>query len=77
MLCQCWASVADDGPTLKQPWVNASCKLGCVLLNLQCLCNTPPPPPPTVQYVYVIQIVQTGAFLAVDLAYLYCLPMQT
>ena len=22
MVSQCWASVADDGPTLKQHWVN-------------------------------------------------------
>ena len=28
MLFQCWASVEDGGPTLKQPWVNASCLLG-------------------------------------------------
>ena len=28
MLFQCWASVVDGGPTLKQHWVNASCLLG-------------------------------------------------
>ena len=28
MLFQCWASVEDVGPTLKQHWVNASCLLG-------------------------------------------------
>ena len=30
MLFQCWASVEDGGPILKQHWVNASCLLGCV-----------------------------------------------
>ena len=25
MLCQCWASVVDGGPTLTQHWVNVSC----------------------------------------------------
>ena len=25
MLFQCWASVEDDGPALKQRWVNTSC----------------------------------------------------
>ena len=25
MLFQCWSSVADGGPTLKQHWVNVSC----------------------------------------------------
>ena len=25
MLVQCWASVADDGPTLNQHWVSVSC----------------------------------------------------
>ena len=28
MLFYCWANVEDDGPTLKQHWVNASCLLG-------------------------------------------------
>ena len=28
MLFQCWASVEDGGPTLKQHRVNASCVLG-------------------------------------------------
>ena len=28
MLFQCWASVGDGGPTLKQYWVNVSCLLG-------------------------------------------------
>ena len=28
MLFQCWPSVEDDGPTLKQHWVNAPCLLG-------------------------------------------------
>ena len=28
MLIQCWASVEDGGPTLKQHWVNAPCLLG-------------------------------------------------
>ena len=28
MLFQCWASVGDGVPTLKQHWVNASCMLG-------------------------------------------------
>ena len=28
VLFQCWASVADAGPTLKQHWVNVSCLLG-------------------------------------------------
>ena len=28
MLFQCWASVEDGGPTLKQHWVNAPCLLG-------------------------------------------------
>ena len=28
MLFQCWASVEDGGPTLKQHWANASCLLG-------------------------------------------------
>ena len=28
MLLQCWASVEDGGPTLKQHWVNAPCLLG-------------------------------------------------
>ena len=27
MLIQCWASVADDGPTLYQHWMNVSCLL--------------------------------------------------
>ena len=29
---QCWASVADNGPTLKLHWVNVSCLLGCSLV---------------------------------------------
>ena len=28
MLFQCWPTVFDAGPTLKQHWVNASCLLG-------------------------------------------------
>ena len=28
MLFQCWASVEDGGPTLKQHWTNAPCLLG-------------------------------------------------
>ena len=28
MLLQCWSTVFDAGPTLKQHWVNASCLLG-------------------------------------------------
>ena len=28
MLFYCWASVADNGPTLKQHWLNVSCLLG-------------------------------------------------
>ena len=28
MLFQCWASVKDGGPTLKQHWVNTSCLMG-------------------------------------------------
>ena len=28
MLFQCWASVEDDGPTLKQHWVKVPCLLG-------------------------------------------------
>ena len=28
MLFRCWLSVEDDGPVLKQHWVNASCLLG-------------------------------------------------
>ena len=28
MLFQCWSSVEDGGPTLKQHWVNAPCLLG-------------------------------------------------
>ena len=28
MLFYCWADVKDDGPTLKQHWVNVSCLLG-------------------------------------------------
>ena len=36
MLCQCWATVGDGGPTLKQHWVNASCLLGYTsFLNVQ------------------------------------------
>ena len=27
MLGRCWASVEDGGPTMTQPWVNASCLL--------------------------------------------------
>ena len=37
MLFQCCASVADDGPPLKQHWVNASCLLGSLdLLHWYC-----------------------------------------
>ena len=28
MLAQCWASVADGGPALRQHWVNVSCLMG-------------------------------------------------
>ena len=28
MLFYCWASVADNGPTLKRHWLNVSCLLG-------------------------------------------------
>ena len=28
MLFYCWAGVADNGPTLKQHWLNVSCLLG-------------------------------------------------
>ena len=28
MLCQCWASVVDGGPTLAQHWVDVPCLLG-------------------------------------------------
>ena len=28
MLFQCWASVEDGGPTLKQHWMNVSCLPG-------------------------------------------------
>ena len=28
MLFYCWAYVENDGPTLKQHWVNVSCLLG-------------------------------------------------
>ena len=28
MLFYCWPSVVDDGPTLKQHWLNGSCLLG-------------------------------------------------
>ena len=28
MLFQCWASIEDGGPTLKQHWVNSPCLLG-------------------------------------------------
>ena len=28
MLFQCWPTVCDAVPTLKQPWVNVSCLLG-------------------------------------------------
>ena len=28
MLVKCWASVADDSPTLNQHWVSVSCLLG-------------------------------------------------
>ena len=31
-LVQCWASVADNGPTFNQPWRNVSHLLGCVNL---------------------------------------------
>ena len=31
MLAQCWASVADGGPTLYQHWVDVSCLLGPVV----------------------------------------------
>ena len=27
-LCECWASVADGGPTFNRRWVNVSCLLG-------------------------------------------------
>ena len=35
-LKQCWASLADGGPALSQPWFNVPCLLGCDLsLKLQ------------------------------------------
>ena len=37
MLFQCWVSVEDGGPTLKQNWVNALCLLGicngCIIIS--------------------------------------------
>ena len=30
MLAQCWSSVADDGPTLRQHWLNISCLLNSI-----------------------------------------------
>ena len=35
MLFQCWASVEDDGPTLKQHLVNVSCLLECPFKIIQ------------------------------------------
>ena len=32
MLFQCWSSVEDDGPTLKQHWVNSPCFKGSLQL---------------------------------------------
>ena len=37
MLVQCWASVADGGPTLHQHWVNVSCLLGIDFICFFCL----------------------------------------
>ena len=37
MLVQCWASVVDGGPTLKQHWVNFLCLLGCPVKPLHAL----------------------------------------
>ena len=34
MLFQCWASVEDGGPTLKQHRVNVSCLLGLLLKDI-------------------------------------------
>ena len=31
---QCWSTVFDAGPTLKQHWVNASCFLGSIIMWL-------------------------------------------
>ena len=33
MLYQCWTSVEDGGPTLKEHWVNTSCLLGISVLS--------------------------------------------
>ena len=33
MLFQCWPSVVDDGPTLKQHWVNVPCLPGTDLMS--------------------------------------------
>ena len=33
LLGQCWASVADDGPTLIQHWIDALCWRG-VIINM-------------------------------------------
>ena len=35
MLVQCWASVADSGPTLNQHWRTVSSLLGNVLIGLE------------------------------------------
>ena len=37
MLFQCWASIEDGGPTLKQHWVRVSCVLGHQSL-FKCMC---------------------------------------
>ena len=39
MIFQCWASIEDNGPTLKQYWVNASC-LWRVHKDIQGIFNT-------------------------------------
>ena len=31
VLFQCWATIFDAGPTLKQHWLNAPCLLGCCI----------------------------------------------
>ena len=34
MMFQCWPTVLDAGPTLKQHWVNASCLLAIATRNI-------------------------------------------
>ena len=47
MLFQCWASVIDAGPTLKQHWVrvSSSVKTACSRLTIRLPVQNPPPPP--------------------------------